>query len=84
MAMIQYVIGIRSIRQTIKEIETNVAYRWLMGFGFHTEVQFKIKTKGLERRTLETFCRQSATSILEVVFLYLVLTGSYLSESKIK
>ena len=62
MAMIQYVIGIRSIRQTIKEIETNVAYRWLMGFGFHTEVQFKIKTKGLERRTLETFCRQSEAS----------------------
>ena len=27
MAMIQYVFGIRSMRQTIKEIETNVAYR---------------------------------------------------------
>ena len=38
MAMIQYVFGIRSMRQTIKEIETNVAYRWFLGFGFHTEV----------------------------------------------
>ena len=38
MTMIQYVFGIRSMRQTIKEIETNVAYRWFLGFGFHTEV----------------------------------------------
>ncbi|HEY8530009.1 MAG TPA: transposase, partial [Paenibacillaceae bacterium] len=26
--LIQYLFGIRSMRQTIKEIETNVAYRW--------------------------------------------------------
>ena len=38
MTMIQYVFGIRSMRQTIKEIETNVAYRWFLGFGFHTEL----------------------------------------------
>ncbi len=35
---IYYTFGIRSIRQTNKEIETNVAYRWFLGFGFHTEV----------------------------------------------
>lgn len=28
---IQYLYGIRSIRQTIKEIEVNVAYRWFLG-----------------------------------------------------
>ena len=28
---IQYVFGIRSMRQTIKEIEVNVAYRWFIG-----------------------------------------------------
>jgi len=38
MTFVQYVFGIRSMRQTIKEIETNVAYRWFLGFGFHTEV----------------------------------------------
>ncbi|WP_197278955.1 transposase, partial [Lysinibacillus sp. ZYM-1] len=38
MTFIQYVFGIRSMRQTIKEIETNMAYRWFLGFGFHTEV----------------------------------------------
>ena len=38
MTFIQYTFGIRSMRQTIKEIETNMAYRWFLGFGFHTEV----------------------------------------------
>ena len=28
---IQYLYGIRSMRQTIKEIEVNVAYRWFLG-----------------------------------------------------
>ena len=31
-ALIQYIFGIRSMRQTIKEIETNVAYRWFLGY----------------------------------------------------
>ncbi|WP_194841432.1 transposase, partial [Sporosarcina obsidiansis] len=30
MTFIQYTFGIRSMRQTIKEIETNVAYRWFL------------------------------------------------------
>lgn len=29
--MIQYLYGIRSMRQTIKEIEVNLAYRWFLG-----------------------------------------------------
>lgn len=32
--LIQYLFGIRSMRQTIKEIETNVAYRWFIGYDF--------------------------------------------------
>ena len=31
MVFIQYLFGIRSMRQTIKEIETNMAYRWFLG-----------------------------------------------------
>lgn len=31
-AFIQCIFGIRSMRQTIKEIETNVAYRWFIGY----------------------------------------------------
>lgn len=30
---IQYLFGIRSMRQTIKEIEVNMAYRWFLGYG---------------------------------------------------
>ena len=29
---IQYLFGVRSMRQTIKEIEVNVAYRWFIGY----------------------------------------------------
>lgn len=38
MAFLQYLLGIRSMRQTIREIETNVAYRWFLGFGFTDKV----------------------------------------------
>ena len=55
MTMIQYVFGIRSMRQTIKEIETNVAYRWFLGFGFHTEVpHFSTFGKNYVRRFEDT------------------------------
>ena len=30
--MIQYIFGIKSMRQTIKEIEVNIAYRWYLGY----------------------------------------------------
>ncbi len=29
---IQYLYGIKSMRQTVKEIEVNVAYRWFLGW----------------------------------------------------
>lgn len=31
--MIQYIFGIKSMSQTIKEIEVNIAYRWYLGYG---------------------------------------------------
>jgi len=37
-AFIQYLFGIRSMRQTIKEIETNIAYRWFLGFSLSDEI----------------------------------------------
>ncbi|HLO13016.1 MAG TPA: IS1182 family transposase, partial [Pseudoneobacillus sp.] len=55
MIFIQYIFGIRSMRQTIKEIETNMAYRWFLGFGFYTEVpHFSTFGKNYERRYHET------------------------------
>lgn len=37
-AFTQYLFGIRSMRQTIKEIETNIAYRWFLGLGLDDNV----------------------------------------------
>jgi transposase len=55
MVFIQYIFGIRSMRQTIKKIETNMAYRWFLGFGFYTEVpHFSTFGKNYERRFHET------------------------------
>ena len=38
MVFVQYLFGIRSMRQTIREIETNLAYRWFLGLGFSDKV----------------------------------------------
>lgn len=35
---IQYLFGIRSMRQTIEEIKVNIAYRWFLGLGFFDTV----------------------------------------------
>ncbi len=47
--------GIRSMRKTIEEIETNLAYRWFLGFGFHDKVpHFSTFGKNYERRFKDT------------------------------
>ncbi|MDQ0884538.1 transposase [Peribacillus sp. V2I11] len=38
LTFIQYTFGIRSMRKTIEEVETNMAYRWFLGYGFHDKV----------------------------------------------
>ena len=35
---IQYLYGIRSMRQTMKEIEVNVAYRWFLGLEMYGSI----------------------------------------------
>lgn len=35
---IQYLYGIKSMRQTIKEIEVNMAYRWFLGLELYNPV----------------------------------------------
>lgn len=52
---IQYIFGIRSMRQTIEEIKTNVAYRWFLGYGFYTKVpHHSTFSKNYERRFKDT------------------------------
>lgn len=36
--LVQYTFGIRSMRQTIKEIEVNMAYRWFLGYSMSEPV----------------------------------------------
>ncbi|MCR4813526.1 MAG: IS1182 family transposase [Lachnospiraceae bacterium] len=52
---IQYLYGIRSMRQTIKEIEVNVAYRWFLGLSLTDKVpHFTTFGKNYTRRFKDT------------------------------
>lgn len=49
--IIQYTFGIRSMRQTIKEIEVNNAYRWYIGYGLSEKIpHFSTFSKNYSRR----------------------------------
>ena len=49
--IIQYLYGIRSMRQTIKEIEVNIAYRWFLGLDLYDPVpHFSTFGKNYTRR----------------------------------
>ena len=52
---IQYIFGIRSMRQTIKEIEVNMAYRWFIGYDIgETIPHFSTFGKNYSRRFKDT------------------------------
>jgi Transposase and inactivated derivatives len=52
---IQYLYGIKSMRQTIKEIEVNVAYRWFLGLEMRDRVpHFSTFGKNYSRRFKDT------------------------------
>ena len=38
MVLLQHIYGIRSLRQTVAEIEVNVAYRWFIGYGLTEKI----------------------------------------------
>jgi len=51
MILLKYLFGIRSIRQTIKDIEVNMAYRWFLGYGMREQIpHFTTFGKNYERR----------------------------------
>ncbi|GAB6156840.1 IS1182 family transposase [Desulfotomaculum varum] len=53
--MLQALYGIRSMRQTIKEVEVNVAYRWFLGYGLQEQIpHFSTFGKNYERRFKES------------------------------
>ncbi|ADL08354.1 transposase IS4 family protein [Thermosediminibacter oceani DSM 16646] len=53
--MLQALYGIRSMRQTIREVEVNVAYRWFLGYGLQEKIpHFSTFGKNYERRFKES------------------------------
>lgn len=55
LVFIQYLFGIRSMRQTIKEIDVNVAYRWFIGYGLTEPIpHFSTFGKNYVRRFKDT------------------------------
>lgn len=38
MALIQHLYGIKSLRQTVKEVDMNIAYRWFIGYDIDTPI----------------------------------------------
>lgn len=38
MVFIQHIYGIKSLRQTVQDIEVNIAYRWFLGLGFYSTI----------------------------------------------
>ncbi len=53
--MLQVFYGIRSMRQTIQDIEVNVAYRWFLGYGFSDKIpHFSTLGKNYVRRFQES------------------------------
>ncbi len=62
MPILQYLYGIKSMRQTVKEIEVNVAYRWFLGLDLTDEVpHFTTFGKNYKRRF-------EGTDIFEQIF----------------
>lgn len=53
--LLQAMYGIRSMRQTIKEVEVNIAYRWFLGYGLQEKIpHFSTFGKNYERRFKES------------------------------
>ena len=66
-ALIQYLFGIKSMRQTIKEIEVNLAYRWFLGLDFYDPVpHFTTFGKNYTRRF-------AGTDLFEQIFMKILM-----------
>lgn len=60
--MIQYMFGIPSMRQTIRDIEVNCAYRWFIGYSLNEKIpHFSTFNKNYQRRFKDT-------DLFEVIF----------------
>ena len=70
---IQFLFGIRSMRQTIKEIEVNLAYRWFLGYGFTESIpHFSTFGKNYVRRFADN---ELFEKIFQTILKHLVENG---------
>lgn len=76
--LLQYLYGIPSMRQTIREIQVNVAYRWFLGLDLTSSVpHFSTFGKNYTRRFKETdLFEQIFEKILEECFLHDMIDSS--------
>lgn len=66
LVFLQYLFGIRSMRQTIKEVDMNIAYRWFLGLELTEKVpHFSTFGKNYARRFRET-------TLFEEIFAYIL------------
>jgi transposase/transcription elongation factor Elf1 len=66
MVLVQHLFGIRSLRQAIKEIEVNLAYRWFLGYGIDTPIpHFATVSYAFATRFPSELCEQIFAWILE-------------------
>lgn len=78
LAFIQYLYGIKSMRQTVKEIEVNVAYRWFLGLDMFDSVpHFSTFGKNYSRRFKDTdLFEQIFSHILEQCYKFRLVDPS--------
>lgn len=78
LAFIQYLYGIKSMRQTVKEIEVNVAYRWFLGLDMFDSVpHFSTFGKNYTRRFKDTdLFEQIFSHILEQCYKFRLVDPS--------
>ena len=76
--LLQYLYGISSMRQTIREIEVNVAYRWFLGLDLTSSVpHFSTFGKNYTRRFKDTnLFEQIYKKILEECYLHNMIDSS--------
>ena len=66
MVLLQHLNGIRSLRQTVKEVEVNIAYRWFLGMDFHSRVpHFSTISYAFSKRFTSEIFEKIFTWILE-------------------
>ena len=71
--MIQVLFGIKSMRQTIKDIEVNMAYRWFLGLSPLDPVpHFSTFGKNYKRRFMVT--EENPTDLFEQIFNHILMT----------